>query len=460
MEPRLNLPVVTRRQFFQVGGVGVSGFFLQSMIRPLNVVAGQKVSPRGTADFCIFINLSGGAPHVDTFDIKEGKWTPPDFDVRTIKPGVRMPYGLFPQLSGKLNQLVLVRSLQAWENEHIRGQYYLQVAHQTSPARNKEMPSLGSVIAYECGQRRRGSDFLPPYVAMNFTSGPFRVIGEGCLDSKCAPLTLEISDKGFDFVVPDADRARFERRWEFLQKLGGAQSSNSLENNRFFQDFDSYYRGAHAMMESPEIARILQVQAEERQRYGGSRLGEACVLARNLVKADAGTRFIMISHFGWDLHRKIYEKEGHYKLCRELDLALAGLLSDLETTRTKDGKTLLEKTLICCLGEFGRTPGPLTVNDGRDHHKDAFCGVFAGGGAQGGKVIGATDELGAKVVDPGWHKKRPIYIEDVAATIYSVMGIDWTKRIVDTPSGRAFEYIENQSGTDFIYPEEISELFA
>jgi hypothetical protein len=430
------------------------------MVWPLNVVADQKVSPRGTAEFCIFINLSGGAPHVDTFDIKEGKWTPPDFDIRTIKPGVRMPYGLFPQLSAKLDQLVLVRSLQAWENEHIRGQYYLQVAHQTSPARNKEMPSLGSVIAYECGQRRRSGDFLPPYVAMNFTSGPFRVIGEGCLDSKCAPLTLEISDKGFDFVVPDADKARFERRWEFLQKLAGAQSSNSLEGNRFFQDFDAYYRGAHAMMESPEIARILQVQADERQRYGGSRLGEACVLARNLVKADAGTQFIMISHFGWDLHRKIYDKEGHYKLCRELDLALAGLLSDLEANRTKDGKTLLEKTLICCLGEFGRTPGPLTVNDGRDHHKDAFCGVFAGAGARGGKIIGATDELGAKVVDPGWHKKRPIYIEDVAATIYSVMGIDWTKRIVDTPSGRAFEYIENQSGTDFIYPEEISELFA
>jgi hypothetical protein len=68
--------------------------------------------------------------------------------------------------------------------------------------------------------------------------------------------------------------------------------------------------------------------------------------------------------------------------------------------------------------------------------------------------------VGAKVVDPGWHKKRPIYIEDVAATIYSVMGIDWTKKIKDTPSGRAFEYIENQSGTDFIDPGEITELFA
>ncbi len=460
MEARTELPILNRRQFFQIGAVGVSGFFLQPLARPLKILADHKVEPRGTAEFCIFINLSGGATHVDTFDIKEGSWTPADFDIRTIKPGIRMPYALFPRLSEKLDQLVLVRSLQAWETEHIRGQYYLQVAHQPSPARNKEMPSLGSVIAYECGQHQRTSDFLPPYVAMNFTSGPFRVIGEGCLDSRFTPLTLEISDKGFDFVVSDTEKTRFQRRWEFLQKLSSPQNSKNLENDRFFQDFDSFYRGAHAMMESPQIAKILKVQEEERQRYGDSRLGEACVLARNLVKAQAGTRFIMISHSGWDLHRKIYEKDGHYKLCRELDTALANLLTDLAANKTQDGRTLLEKTFVCCMGEFGRTPGQLTVNQGRDHHKEAFCGVFTGCGIQGGRIIGATDELGAKVVDPGWHKKRPIYIEDVAATIYSVMGIDWTKKITNTPSGRAFEYIENQSGTDFIDPGEISELFA
>jgi hypothetical protein len=173
---------------FQVGG---GCFRFSRALAPACIFA--EVKPRGTAEFCIFINLSGGATHVDTFDIKEGKWTPGDFDIRTVKPGIRMPYGLFPQLSEKLDRLVLVRSLQAWETEHIRGQYYLQVAHQTSPARNKEMPSVGSVIAYECGQSRRPSDFLPPYVAMNFTSGPFRVIGEGCWIAH-SPLTLEISE--------------------------------------------------------------------------------------------------------------------------------------------------------------------------------------------------------------------------------------------------------------------------
>ncbi len=77
----------------------------------------------------------------------------------------------------------------------------------------------------------------------------------------------------------------------------------------------------------------------------------------------------------------------------------------------------------------------------------------------GGRALGATDDKGARVVAPGWQRKRSIYTEDVVATIYSALGIDWTKRITNTPSGRAFDYIESTSATDFINPGEISELF-
>ena len=445
---RTHLPTLTRRQLFQIGAVGVSGYYLEPLVRPLGVSAKEKVQPRGTAEHCIFVNLAGGASHVDTFDVKEGRWLPADFDVRTIKPGIRMPFGLFPMLSERIGRLALVRSMQAWENEHIRAQYYLQVAHSPSPSRLKEMPSLGSVIASEFAPRRRETDYLPPYVAMNFTSGAFKVIGEGCLESGNTPLALE-TEAGFDFVVSQSEMPRFRRRWEILQKFDG-----SLEHGRYAEDFQAYYRGAHAMMESPEIRKVLTLSDEEKKRYGSTQLGDACALARNLVRANAGTRFIMISHKGWDMHAKIYARDVQlYKLARELDSALANLLKDLEESN------LLDKTFVCCLGEFGRTPGELTVNQGRDHFKDAFTGVFAGAGTQGGRAIGATDEFGMKIKDPGWHKKRPIYIEDVAATIYSVLGIDWTKTITNTPSGRVFEYIENQSGTDFINPGEISELF-
>ena len=91
---KTSVPSLTRRQFFQVGTVGVWGFYLQPFLQPLNVYANEGVQPRGTAEYCLFLNLSGGASHVDSFDIKEGRWTPPDFDIRTVKPGI--PHALRP----------------------------------------------------------------------------------------------------------------------------------------------------------------------------------------------------------------------------------------------------------------------------------------------------------------------------------------------------------------------------
>ena len=146
-------------------------------------------------------------------------------------------------------------------------------------------------------------------------------------------------------------------------------------------------------------------------------------------------------------------------ICKELDCAFGALLSDLASAKAKDGRTLLEKTLIVCMGEFGRTGGDLTVNQGRDHNRSAFAAVFAGAGVKGGRAFGVTDGDGVKVLKSEWDEKRSIYPEDVIVTMYSLLGIDWTKKIVNTPSGRAFEYIEQQSGTDFVQFREISTLF-
>jgi hypothetical protein len=112
------------------------------------------------------------------------------------------------------------------------------------------------------------------------------------------------------------------------------------------------------------------------------------------------------------------------------------------------------------MGEFGRTGGDLTVNKGRDHNRSAFTASFAGAGVKGGRAFGVTDANGVNVLKSEWEEKRSIYPEDVIVTIYSLLGIDWTKKITNTPSGRAFEYIEQQSGTDFVRFHEISNLFA
>jgi uncharacterized protein (DUF1501 family) len=216
------------------------------------------------------------------------------------------------------------------------------------------------------------------------------------------------------------------------------------------------------MMLADGIAKVLTINPEERKGYGASSLGDACILARNLLTADAGTRHILIQHEGWDFHANIYDKSkpsNHYTVSRELDGALSSLLTDLRQIRTKDGSSLLDKTMVVVMGEFGRTVGDLTVNKGRDHNRFASTALFAGGGVKGGQIIGATDETGGKVADPGWDKERSIYTEDVTATMYSALGIDWTKKITDTPSGRAFEYLEPASGTTFVDFGEIGPLF-
>jgi hypothetical protein len=447
-----NIPTLTRRHFFRAGSATVSGFYLAPMLRPLNVLAKDKAAPRGGAEFCIFVFLAGGASQVDTFDLKEGKWTPADFDVRTVRPGVRLPYGLFPQLCGQIDHIAFVRSMEAWESAHSRAQYYMQVGHPFSPARREEIPSIGAVVAMEVESRRKAGDFLPPFIAMNFGS---LLIRQGCLPYRFGPLPVEMK-QGTEFLMDRKEKVAFDRRWSLRQQLEEAR-----EGTEPTQEMDTFYQSALNMMTAPKLAEVFQISEGEKPRYGSSTLGDSCILARNLVRADAGTRYIAISQGGWDLHANMYDPKGmnHYKLCHELDRALGALIEDLSNTKDSSGRTLLDKTLIVCMGEFGRTGGELTVNQGRDHNRSAFSALFAGGGVKGGRAIGVTDAMGVKVVNSEWDDKRSIYPEDVVTTIYSLLGIDWTKRIVNTPSGRAFEYIEQQSGTDFIPFREITTLF-
>src|SRR2546428_4830555 len=98
-------PTLSRRLFLRTGLASISGFYLLPMMRPFNVNAETKVKLRGEAEYCIFIFLNGGASQLDTFDLKEGRWTPSDYDIRTIKPGIVLPYGLFPKISEQIQHL-------------------------------------------------------------------------------------------------------------------------------------------------------------------------------------------------------------------------------------------------------------------------------------------------------------------------------------------------------------------
>ncbi len=465
MRQTTNIPTLTRRDALRLGALTITGFGLEPHVglRPLK--AQSRVKPRGSADCVIFLNLQGGPSQMDTFDVKEGKWAPGNRDVRTVKQGYQFPVGLMPKLVNHLDELAVVRSMEAWETVHSRGQYYLQTGHAVSPARLKESPAMGAVIAYETLARRKDSDFLPPFVAMNYEAttmyGPLQ--REGCLPSDCSPLVLDLKKKELPFALEEKDKARFARRWQALQQTQSGAHAVDANAPEPVRQYESFGRAVNKMMTNPAIGEVMRFSPEEHQAYGATPFGDACLIARNMASANAGARMVLVTHPGWDQHSNIYGKEGKggiYKLCSELDAAMSGLLFDLKRMKNKQGERLLDKTFVVCMGEFGRTPGDLTMTMGREHYAKAMVAAFAGAGVSGGRALGSTDSEASKIASFDWKGKRPIYMEDVCATIYSTLGIDWTKRIRNTPSGRDFVYVDPAAGTGVVDFTEVSDLFA
>ena len=450
---------LTRRQTLRLATVSVSGIHFLPWLAPTNVRAAGTAKPRGTARFCLFFMLDGGQSHVDGWDLKEGKWTPPDFDVREVRPGLKWPMALYPNLAKQLERVTLVRSLNAWDAVHGRAQYYVQAAHPFNPALQKEIPPIGTVAAMELSSQRRANDCLPGYVALNVHHNQAGLLRAGMLPAVHAPFHIDTETSLSAYAADAATKDDFLRRWEMLKSFDGRMRTDASPAAKAFRDFHDHYEGAVRLMADERTAPLFDLKAEERKRYGSSATGDAAIIARNLIHADAGTRFIFLQQKGWDHHSNIYEAKNHYAHSRELDSSLAALIEDLATTKRPGGQSLLDETMVICLGEFGRTPGDVNGLKGRDHYQHAYTGLFAGGGVQAGQIIGKTDETGAKVIESGWEVKRPIFMEDIATTVYSALGIDWKKSIHATPSGREYYYVEPVSAQAIQPNREIGVLF-
>jgi uncharacterized protein (DUF1501 family) len=164
-----------------------------------------------------------------------------------------------------------------------------------------------------------------------------------------------------------------------------------------------------------------------------------------------GTRFIQITFGSWDHHTNIYAPNANLQaMSKQFDFGLGTLIADLAS----DG--LLDQTIILALGEFGRTVGPVNAGSGRDHYLQQSA-LFAGGGVRGKRAIGSTTANGGDTSDPGWARGRDIRNEDIEATLYSALGIDWTTVRRDDPLGRGFEYVPFAASQDLYGP--INELW-
>jgi uncharacterized protein (DUF1501 family) len=256
-------------------------------------------------------------------------------------------------------------------------------------------------------------------------------------------------------------QAVFEARYNVLKSVDAKLRTNSLIGDDA-TTMGSFYDRCRGMMYDSAVDAVFKFTTDEQTRYGetgGNSFGNSCIVARNIVKSNQGCRFVQIQMGGWDHHDDIYDKTDGTRLygrATELDLGLSNLLKDLAASPGVNGGTLLDETLVVFMGEFGRTVGAVTGQNGRDHFFQHFAG-FAGGGVSGGKTIGATNDTGSYVVDPGWSANRAAQYEDVAATVYSALGIDYTIVKRDDPFGRGFEYVPFAAEG---YWQPITELFS
>jgi hypothetical protein len=441
-----NRPHWTRRRFFELMGGGVTGAFLAERYARAADVTAAGGQTKNTAKNVIFILLAGAPSHTDLFDLKDASINvaPKDLHKAATVNGVYFPTGLLPKLAQAVPDFTIVRSVRAHALVHSLAQTWAQIGRNPAAALGNIAPNIGSIVAIEKDTERRPDQIFPTFLALNSNGA----VGSGYLAAKYGPFKVTPNTAGIANTTNPDGPARFANRNKLMHSLDDNLRVNS-PNSDAMEDYNDFYREAEGLMYNPVVSKAFAFTAAEANRYGSGTaatgLGNACLVASKVLSTDQGTRFIQItSNDGWDMHQNIYAANTLPAKAKILDDAVSALLADLKAN------ALLDQTLVVMVGEFGRTVGSLSGAGGRDHFPQQFA-FFAGGGTQGGRAIGQTNATGSDVADFGWSQDRYVYAEDIEATVYSAMGIDWTKIRRDDPLGRGFEYVP-QTGPFQFYP--------
>jgi hypothetical protein len=444
-------PHWTRRQFFNLAGVGLAGSYLGSIAAKADTVTQGGVSTINKAKNVIFVLLAGAPSHTDLFDFKfiDGV-TSKSANPAAIN-GLLWPTGILPKLGDSLGDLAIIRSMRSHALVHSLAQTWTQIGRNPAAALGSIAPNVGSIVAIEKDQFRSQSNVFPTFLALNSAGG----VGSGYFDARYAPFRTNPTNTGLSNTSHSGGQPLFNERWSLMHALDDPLRVNSPLGNTV-QNMDDFYRAANGLMYNPLVSKAFTYTQADSVRYGNNSFGNACLTARQVLAANDGTRFIQITLGGWDMHVNIYGINGDptrgsniFTVGKVLDDGISTLISDLKADGT------FNDTLIVIVGEFGRTVGKLTAASGRDHYPQQFA-VFAGGGVKGGQTIGSTDDQGSYTVDPGWSRGRDVLPEDIEATILSAVGIDWTKVRYDDPFGRGFEYTP-QAADDIYGP--VNELW-
>ena len=425
-----------RRQFFELMGTGISASYLVGKVEAEETGTVRAIT-QNKAKNVIFILMTGAPSHTDTFDLKMVNGITPTKFAPAVLNGMNWPTGLLPKIGGQLKNVCVVRSLRAWALVHSLSQTWTQIGRNPAAALGDVSPNIGSVIAFEKQKERTVNQVFPSFLALNANA----CAGPGYFDATYAPFKVTPAAAGLTNTTNIDGQARLDSRLKFLHSIDDPLRINS-PLGKDPQDYDAFYSAARGMMYNSAVAGAFSYSSADSVRYGGSGFGNACLVAKQVLAANQGTRYIQINYGNWDMHQDIYGTQNPagnnlFTLAPAFDNGVGALLSDL------DSNGMLKDTMVIMAGEFGRTVGPLSGAVGRDHYPQQFV-AFAGAGIKGGRSLGSTNSDGSDVADYGWKYQRYIRPEDVEATIYSAMGIDWTKQL-DTPFGRTFEYVPSAS---------------
>jgi len=442
---------LSRREFFCGLGAGVGTVALNALLQKdlFAAAVGNPLTARAAhlpaqAKSCIFLFMEGGPSHMDTFDpkpkladmqgkefVREGKFVssmsggkryfvPSPFEFAQHGQSGLSFCDRLPHLARMADDLCIYRGLTVDSINHPEA-----CLHFNTGSRFGGEPSVGSWVTYGLGTENQN---LPAFVVLpeaapqggpaNWSSAYLPAQLQGTpLRSQGAPI-LDLEPRAG--VTPASQR-------RMLDTLGGLDA----EFQKQFHPEHPYAGKLRARIESYELAFRMQASVPDlvnldhepehiRKLYGigeepTDSYGRKCLLARKFI--EAGTRFVQVIKGDWDAHDGIADNHG--KALSVVDKPVAGLLADLKQ------RGLLDSTLVIWCGEFGRSPDngmrSGKVVPGRDHNPDAMSVWLAGGGVQGGRYVGATDEIGGKAVDCVHH------LRDFHVTLLRLLGLDDNK---------------------------------
>ncbi|HUG69900.1 MAG TPA: DUF1501 domain-containing protein [Pirellulaceae bacterium] len=406
---------IDRRSFLQIGSLPFFGLSLSQAF-----AAAEAPGKRDDLS-CILLWCGGGISTIDTFDMKpdapveyRGEFRP----ISTSVPGLSVCEHL-PQVARQMHRIGQIRTIVHSGSQHAEANHFMLTGYPQIPDVNAQPvgsvvhPCYGSVVGEQLGWRNS----LPPFVQLS--SGNIQYHHAGFLGSALNPLSVKADPNIAAFQVEDVSvpdsigTARLDRRRRMLGELDEFQRVRERAGGDV-TDRNEFYEQAFGLITSPAAKQAFQIGEEPddlRDRYGRCREGQSTLLARRLV--EAGVRFVTVNFGGYDTHDKNFDRLRE-PLLPTLDAAYATLLQDLAD------RGMLERTLVICMGEFGRTP-KVNGQTGRDHYPLVNSICVSGAGVTEGHVHGRTNDKCEHVV--GAENST----HDLAATIYHILGIDHAK---------------------------------